>query len=174
MDTLDKSTTTEMSIETNRESTISPNGNHATPFTANGTTEAAARNGANPDHERDFTGASDPVRETQSQEDPEVTVERLLTNYLEDVRELGVVARVAVGTEPGRRGAYVWNVLAEDLSWGSTDFAPYHQLNRIGYELKRELSGIISVDVAHVNPSQLADFQKQCREQRVDLDFLPL
>lgn len=174
MDTPSRSTTTDTSIEINHDNTISSNGNPRTSSATDGATEPRWQNGDDPNGGQLFAAAAEPSVESQPREDPEETVERLLRGYLDDVRELGVVERVAVGTEPGRRGAYLWNVLSEDISWGKTDFAPYYQLNRLGYELKRKLSDIVSVDVAHVSPSQLADFQERCQQQRIDLDFLPL
>lgn len=117
------------------------------------------------------------MTETGPKFSPEERLEMSMTDYIDRVGELGVVSGIIIGTQEGRRGGYLWNVLTEDFSFdGKTpeSMDPFYRLNRLGYELKLDVKDLLHLDVAHVTPSQLTKLKDDCDKNGIDIDLVPI
>ncbi len=101
-------------------------------------------------------------------------IEARFQSYLRDLRLIGIVSGVLIGSRADERRGYAWNILAQDFSPNQPADLRFRELNLLTYELERDFADVLPLRVSHLNSSQLEEHERRCQKQGLELNLIPL
>lgn len=99
-------------------------------------------------------------------------VEERFHTYLEDLRLNGLIGGVLVGSKPGERLGYIWNVFKEEYTLEKGIDPRYKRLNLLTIYFREDLEPFLPLRIAHLNPSMLEECRKGCEKLGIDTAYV--
>ena len=102
------------------------------------------------------------IESDEAQLDPKVSQLDALRRYTLDVKQLGIVDGLVVGT-----GGNIWNIFSEPFESidQARDDSRYEDLNIRAYELEKEM-GDIKLHIAHIKPGDVKELRRRCLKEK--------